>query len=419
MDHQTSSGREKVISKKKRSLSNCAGSVTFPVKSDSEYKSDCSISKSTCVLESRMKSSADNETEYSQDASICDLKKIVFPEKEKSYLKTISQNGQLSHLYRNGSQRLGESSSKKLLKVDNWLDLNKNDPPISGYAPRNKRVPAIPIPEKKHGYSGQGASSHGFATTEKIFNQYSMERQVDILTVGRTVSEVVTNKPPTLKDLFDEESRSSFIVPSYAINDQTMMQPEDILDGSSIEDDECGSPFAYDISCGDLQEYDGENEVFEMYMMQAVKDMAQCSESSMLKNGGHQFFSSEVDDSIINSKEDFAVFTPESEEEWHCEEVYTKMSMEDSRDGDASSQSSAKGTRANSCRTRSERALFMGDRNQEEPRVTLVKTQGITQIEGVYNFLKCKVQLSCATALLGLGLLDLGFEDNFFYGLML
>ncbi|GLT82475.1 hypothetical protein SLE2022_008410 [Rubroshorea leprosula] len=419
MDQQTSSGRDKVISKKKRSLSNCAESVTFPVKSDSEHKSDCSISKSTCVLELRMKSSAHNETEYSQDASECDLKKIVFPEKEKSYLKTTSQNGQLSHLYRNGSQRLGESSSKRLLNVDNWLDLNKNDPPISGYAPRNKRVPAILIPEKKHGYSGQKPSSYGFATTEKIFNQYSMERQVHILTVGRTVSEVVTNKPPTLKDLFDEESRSSFIVPSHAMNDQTMMQPEDILDGSSIEDDECGSAFVYDISCGDLQEYNGENEVFEMYMMQAVKDMAQWSESSMLKNGGHQSFSSEVDDSIINSKEDFGVFTPESEEEWHCEEVYTKMSMEYSRDGDASSQSSAKGTRANSCRSRSQRASFMGDRNQEEPRVTLVKTQGITQIEGLYNFLKCKVQLSCATALLGLGLLDLGFEDNFFYGLML
>ncbi|GLU19622.1 hypothetical protein SLE2022_358610 [Rubroshorea leprosula] len=419
MDHQTSSGRDRVFSKSRRPLSHRAESVTLPVKNYSGYKSDCSISKSTCMLELNMKTSADNETEYSQDASECDIKMIVCPEKEKSHWTTVSQKGQLGHLYSNGGQRLRKSSSKQLLKVDNWLDLSKNEPPISGYAPRNKQVLAIPLPEKKHGNRGQKTSTYSLAT-EKIVNQNNMERQFDIFTGGRTVSGVVTDKPPTLKDLLDEESRSSFIIPSHATNDQTLMQSQDLLEGLSMEDDECGSPSLSDISCGGLQENDDENEVSEMYGMQAVKDTAQCSEGSMLKNSGHQFSPSELDNSIIDSKEDTAVFTPESEEKWHCEEVHSKLGMENSReeDTDASSESSSKGTIATSCRPRSQKTLFMDDRNQELT-VTLVKSQGITQRRGSYNILKHKVQLSCATALLGLGLLDLGFDDNFFYGLML
>lgn len=146
------------------------------------------------------------------------------------------------------------------MKVDDWLDLNKNETSISGYAPRNKRIPAIPFPGKKKKYSGQKTSSYGLPT-EKFVSQHKKGRQVDILTAERIVSGVISDKPPTLKDLFEEESRSSLIVPSDAINDRTLMQPASLPDGSSIDDDDTESSSLYDISIGGLQEYDDEEDI--------------------------------------------------------------------------------------------------------------------------------------------------------------
>lgn len=324
------------------------------------------------------------------------------------------------------------------MKVDDWLDVSKNETSISGYAPRNKRMPATPFPGKQHKYSGQKASSYALPT-EKFVKQ-NKEKQVEILTAARTVSGVISDKPPTLKDLFDEESRSSLIVPSDAMND-SMMQSQGSLDGSSIEDDDSESSSLFDISYGGLQEYEDENdtsygdlqandddddeeeeveeEVSDMYLMQTVKEeMAQCSETFIPKNSGEQLSTTELGDIFIDSKEDAGLFTPDIEEERQCEEAKPCTENGREEDTEASSPSSTKEARISSSRPRSQRALFMDDGNKEL-KVTIVKSQEIKPNKGVYIILKHKLQLLCAIALLGLGLLDLGLDDNFFYGLML
>ncbi|XWS71073.1 hypothetical protein CRYUN_Cryun03dG0105700 [Craigia yunnanensis] len=423
MEHQTSEGRDPVHSRR-RQLSRRAESVTFPAKNNSECKSDRSISRSTCAVELNRKTSIDNDTVYSQDTSECDIKMVAFPEQGISQVTSNQQRtARVSHLEKNGSRKSKGCSSTKVLKVDQWLDLHKDEPSISDSAPRNKLVLDIPIPEKKHRSNGQKkaeilcnekVSTYDFAMQR---NCNKKQKQAALEVAGRIVSERVVNKPPTLKDLFSEESRSNFISPPHA-KGQTMKHQQDSPDSSLLEDSQGGSPSPPDSCCDGLEQFDNEDEFYATPMVQAVKDTAQCSDSSMIKISRYQFFPSDLDNGISNSQQIFGVSAQASELEWYHKQVMATEvgGKEDMAD---SSQSSTKEIRQNLCRLKSQRALFIDDIKQKDLRMTVIKSKEITHNQGACYILKQKVQISWASALLGLGFLDLGFNHDFFYGLIL
>ncbi|XWS73402.1 hypothetical protein CRYUN_Cryun02cG0125100 [Craigia yunnanensis] len=424
MEHQPLERRDAVHSRRRRQSSRRAESVNFPVKTNSECNSDRSISRSTCAVELNRKTSIDNDTVYSQDTSECDIKMVVFPEQDISQVTSNHQRtARVSHLKKNGSRKSNKCNSTKVLKVNQWLDLRKDEPSISDSAPRNKWVLDIPIPEKKHTSNGQKRTE--ILCNEKVStNDFAMQRnrnkkqkQAALEVAGRSVSERVVDKPLTLKDLFAEESRSNFISPPHA-KGQTKKHQEDSPDGSLIEDNHGGSLSPPDSCCDGLEQFDNEDEFYATPMVQAVKDTAQCSDSSMIKISRYQFSPSDSDNSISDSQEIFGVSAQASVLEWYHKEVMA-TEVGGKEDMAASSQSSPKEIRQNLCRLKSKRALFTDDIKQKDLRLTLIKSQEITQNEGACYILKQKVQISWASALLGLGFLDLGFNHDFFYGLIL
>ncbi|KAK8661059.1 hypothetical protein V6N13_051961 [Hibiscus sabdariffa] len=355
--------------RKRRPASQRAGSVSFPVKNHSECNSDRSISRSTCAVGLNRKTSVelDNATVYSQDISECDIKTVVLPDRDMSQVTSNPRN-----IEKRGSRKANKGNSTKVSKVDQWFSLHKDEPSISGAAARNKMVLDIPLPEKKHRP-----------------NDNKKQKQA-VLEVGSSVS---PDKPPTLKDLFAEETSSSLICPPQPITDDQ----KDSLDGSLIEDSQggSGSPSPPD-SCSDGSEnFDNEDEFYATPMVQTVEDI----DHSMIKIGRHRFSSFDLDDSISNSQV-FGVLAQESQD----------MATERGGNGDMdiSSQSSTEE------RSKSGRAVLTDDLKQKDLGMTLIKSQESAKKEGAWF-----IQKSWASALLGLGFLDLGFNHDFFYGLIL
>ncbi|GMI94694.1 hypothetical protein HRI_003138700 [Hibiscus trionum] len=377
MEHRTSLQSRR----KRRPASQRAGSVNFPVKNHSEFNSDRSISRSTCAVGLNRKTSVelDNATEYSQDISECDVKMVVLPDRDMPQMTSNPRN-----MEKRGSRKSNKCNSTKASKVDQWLTLHKDEPSISVSAPRNKMVLDIPLPEKKHRPNGEKMQRNG----NKKQKQAASQR--------------VEDKPPTLKDLFAEESSSSLICPP----ESTTGDQIDSLDGSLIEDSQGGSGSGSlsppDSCCDESENFDTEEEFYGTPMVQAVED----TDHPMIKIGGYRFSPLDLDHSINNSRV-FGVSAQESERK-----RYRKQAMDTelggNEDMDTSSQSSTEN------RSKSRRALLIDDLKQKDLEMTLVKSQETAKKEGAWF-----IQKSLASALLGLGFLDLGFNHDFFYGLIL
>ncbi|TYI14014.1 hypothetical protein ES332_A08G098000v1 [Gossypium tomentosum] len=382
MEHQTSLHSRR----RRRPSSQRAESVSFPVKNHSECNSDRSISRSTCAVELNRKTSMelDNVTVYSQDTSECDTITVVT------------------------NRKSNKSKSTKVLKVDQWLTLHKDEASISGSVPRNKWVSDIPLPEKKH-RSNREKKTHILCNDKVFKKQKKASSEV-------AVSQRVEDKPPTLKDLFAEESNSSFICPPQPTMCLSTGHQQESLDGSLIEYGQGGSLSAPDSCCdGSVHFIDNEDEFYGTPMVEVVEDTEHRPNSSMMKSSSYLL---SPDDRISNSQEIFGVPAKALEpEQYHKQvmatEVYGKEDM------DASSQSSPQEMRLNLCRPKSRRRFFIDNLKQKDPRMmTLIKSQEISKNQGACCLVKQKVEKSWAIALLGLGFLDLGFNHDFFYGLI-
>ncbi|KAF5725538.1 kinesin-like protein KIF3A-like isoform X1 [Tripterygium wilfordii] len=336
LHHQTSEGRDQFSTKRRKPPSHRAKSVNFPVKNNSGYNSEHSISRNSCFDGLNIKSIADNETEYSQDTFECDVKIGFFQEQEKAQ-QTSCQRAQCREIEKHGNGNTEKLSSTKFSKVDIWLRLHKNEPPINGDTHRSKRVLAFTLPEKKltcyersKAVILQDEKRHGL-TRKRIPNPVKSGKLLDVRETERSISEVVIDKPPKmLKDLFDEELRSDSINLLHNPDGQTMIRKEDLVGDSSM---------------------------------------------------------SEVLESC-------------------CQETPSDLDGEDheSKDLTAPFLCLRKGVRL-------QRALFMDSPKQNDI--------SLRQNTGMYTILKQKIQIICASALLGLGFYDLGFQHDFFNSLML
>lgn len=394
--------------RRRRPVSHRAESVTFPIKGNSDYSSECIISRSSCMLGLNMKGSADIETEYSQDTSECDVKAVAFPEQETSSRSSLNRNAHLSHSEGCGNRLKNKCSSTNFMKVDKWLHLHKNEPSISSYSHRSKRVLAIPTSEKKYGLNGQkiehklrdGKVHNCNFKMKEIFYPEKLEKQVDVEGIRRSILEEVIEKPQTLmEDCLSKDSRSGSNCVLHVIDSDFMIQKRDLVHCPIIVDNEhgCGTSFSPNIGGCTFYPDHNDNGVNLMSMIQAVKGETRCPDSFLLKNiGCCHVLPSDLDYSVVNPKEDSNVSLSSSAVEPDCQQVPAGIGVENSEDIDTSSRSSMKGTIPGPQKLRSQIALLMVNPNPEELTTPCVKSQEYAQSAGK----EYRVSTKCSSYLL-------------------
>ncbi|KAJ6427887.1 hypothetical protein OIU84_023315 [Salix udensis] len=386
--YQTYEGRDDtVLERRRRPPSQRAESLSFPVKDRSDYNSDRSISRSSCLAELNMKISADNVTECSQDASETDFKSNVLQEQERAPRSLISQKAGISHIQKNSSRLVNKINHIKISKVDSWLHLQKSESTPSRCIQRTKRVSAVPVPEKKHKSNVQGKADdkvQGYVyTKQEVVNHDKLNNLATKGAVGKPLSEVVIEKPlKMLRDLFNEDSRSDVTTPLQTTGGETTTQIQHSADGLLTRDSEYDTSSPPDGCSPRLEECEGRKGVSAMSTTKAPGGKIQSSDSFL--------------------------------------QAPTESNMEDSKtQGFYSFQPLEKETRHGLLQLKSQRALFMNSENRESLAVPFGKPEGKLQNTGICHVVKQTFEILCFSALLGLGLYNLGFDHDFFYGLML
>lgn len=436
--HLTSEETVRVPAKRRRPMDHHANSVNFPLKGTSESNSECSISRNSCLVALKVKSSADCETEYSQDLSESDTKEVVLP---------------------------GQEASPKPY-VDKWLLLNNNANVTRSHFHRNKWVPAIPTPEKKHICNGQKETDnlqdkkvHNYKFAMKqIINHNKLEKHACVEGSQRSVQEVVINKTPTnLKDYDSISSRCNYI--------------KDKLDGMPMEKHICNTIYPSDIWCSSSHLNEDDNGVHTSSTTQALLGETECSDSALSSDSNWcQISTANSAYSVLDSRKESSISVLRIELKSCCQQLCTAICAEDcgKEDWDTLFKRSAEGIRPGLGKMRCQRALFTENATPKEPtkpqqpiksqeddmnsgkKDTCVNTNmlilfnlfyqyfhpaafffgyvlvyGFTSLScsiffsGICHHLKQKIQILWISTLLGLGLRNLGLEQEFFLGLML
>ncbi|KAJ6325824.1 hypothetical protein OIU78_013011 [Salix suchowensis] len=427
--YQTSEGRDDtVLAGRRKPTFHRAESVSFPVKDHSENNSDHSFSRSSCLAGLNMKDNTDDATEYSQDTTESDFKFKGLQEHERASRNMISRKAGIIHIQKNRSRQMNKINRVKFSKIDSWLHLQKSESALSGCTQRKKQVLAVPIPEKKHKSKVESKSDnvldenvHDYAFAKQIVNHDKINTFATTGAVGKPVSEAVMENPPKmLKDLFNEDSRSDVTFSLQTTGGKTMVQKlqlsvADVLIGNSEY-----NTFSQRDGCfPSLEECEDGNRVNDLSITKAPEGNIQCSDYFLLKiSERSEFCPSEFYTTSVCTKRDSGISFAMLDLESCCQQAPTDSKMEDSeRQGFYSFLSLAKETRHGLLHLNS--ALFMNSENHESLVVTFRKPEGKLHNTGTCHVVKQKIEILCSSALLGLGLYDLGFDHNFFYGLML
>ncbi|KAA8550939.1 hypothetical protein F0562_002623 [Nyssa sinensis] len=421
IDHQTSEEKDPVPARRRKPSSHRAESVTFPIKNMSGYNSESSISRTSCLV--GLKYSADNETEYSQDISECDIKMIVFPERDKSLRSSSHQSGHISHREGYGNRNTNKFNSPKFLKINNWLHLHKDASNASTC--QSKQVIAIPTPKNKNMGNRQWVADnlhdekrHDYESAKRKIKYDRIKELADVGVAGWFISERATDTTPTVSnDFVNENSISPFSTSESIIMTQVQGPVYDL----SIKDNKRTST-PPDTRCSRLNHQKKDDNGANKRPMQVITCEAQCSEAFMLNNSwGCSFSSSDVTNSIVGPIEDFRVSISRSELKSKCQEGPIKMGKtSEDEDLHVSAQHSGAGITPRLYKLRSQRGLLMDKANQKEDLpMPFIEFLGNAQNKGICDLLKEKIQILCTSALLGLGAQSLDFGHDFFYALML
>ncbi|XP_037494620.1 kinesin-like protein KIN-14T isoform X2 [Jatropha curcas] len=424
---QTSERKVPVSGKRRRPSSHHAESVTFPVKDHPDHKSERSISRASCIAGLDGRDGADNATEYSQDTLETDTKMMDVQEQEKLPRSSDSQRADNTHILKNINRQTAMTNYIKLSKVDQWLGLQKNETNKSGN--RTKRVLAIPTPEKKHKHNEQSKAKEAFDTKVHSFHDPRIHKEVNrnkrakpvtARIVGRPISEVGIDKPAIIsQDLFTEDSRSDFISVSQTTEGIKIVQTQDSVDKSSKED-EWSTLSQEDVRYHRFGEYKDHDHALPI--KETVEGEKQISDCFQLKNNEcYELLQSDLDSSIVYSKRVSGHSTSILEHELFCQQVSTEYIVEggERQHTDSSIQRSAKDRRHGMLHVRSQRALFVNYSEQKHLNKQFDKPREEPQTTGICHILKEKIEILWASALLGLGFYNLGYEHEFFYSLML
>ncbi|GMN35661.1 hypothetical protein TIFTF001_042262, partial [Ficus carica] len=422
-DYQRYEERVKVPARRRRVLSQRAESVSFPVKRTSEYSSDCSISRNSCLVYLNVKSNADDETEYSQDTTECDIKNVIVSEQETSSKSSAQQKDSIVNSDRDEKGKKNSSSSTNLLKVDNWLRLHKNEPTISNVSHESKRVLAIPIPEKKRVFKKEkednlpNRNDHQYKFTNKKLEKCA----ADVAGFGRSKQDRDIHKLPITSNVFiNRESSCNSICSVDHFDGETTLCIRDLIDRGFIKENKCGSSFPPEFWCTSLNLNQDSNRVNEIFVLQEENSRKQGSDGISEDNNAWNLSSpsdsmspdseqceispSKVAHTMLDTREDSGSSISE-EQEVECPQVPTEIGLDNSKneDTDTADQSSAIELRPGILKMRTQRALFLGNKNPKEPLMASVKSRENTENSGIRHLLIEKVQIFWAGVLLALG----------------
>ncbi|KAJ7009343.1 kinesin-like protein KIN-14T isoform X2 [Populus alba x Populus x berolinensis] len=308
----------------------------------------------------------------------------------------------------------------------NSISQKKSESTLSSCSQRTKRVLAVPIPERKHKTDVQSKADEKVQdyvyTKQEVVNHDKLNNLATTGAVGKPISEVVIEKPlKMLRDLFNEDSRSDVTTPLQTTAGETTIQIQHSVDGSLTGDSENDTSFPPDECSPRLEECEDGNGVNAMSTTQAPEGKIQSSDCFLLKNSGcSECYTSELYTTSVCSKRDSGVSFSMSELKSCCQQAPTESNMEDSEtQGFYSFQPLEKETRHGLLQLKSQRALFTSSENHEDLAVPFGKPEGKVQNTGICHVVMQKIEILCSSALLGLGLYNLGFDHDFFYGLML
>ncbi|MCL7035241.1 hypothetical protein MKW94_017913 [Papaver nudicaule] len=403
--------------RKRKPLSTRAESLCFPTKDASEYGSECSIARTTCL--------ADYETEYSHTASECDIKTVVLPEQGKpkmGFARSEARNDRYE------STKAGRIGLSKCLTVENWLQLHNNEPTTYSKNRGNKRVLAIPLPDVKNRCSDQTKidilhqDEHNQEFAEK---EYKIDKTIDLGVIDDDiVTESNTSSPYSklkvmdkIPSSFDDYNRFSPTSPLDILFDKSI-QIEDYYGGrerlteDALEDIEnLGDNFMKDRS-----RYNTSSDMDKKNNINRNRDSTEPVSKSAFELENLSLNTKTLGEDLlleikiaINQKvqtEDLVSdlsMTGEECEEKDLHEFPPNMELEST---------------AHLHTIQSQGVLNLDlndDAGQENSIMSAVESQ---ENSGILHLLGQKVKILRAIALLGLGIQTLGLEHDFFYGLM-
>jgi kinesin family protein C2/C3 len=336
-DHLTTEEKLGFPARRRRPFNHYAKSVNFPVKGISENNSECSISRNSCLVPLNVNNSADAETDYSQDLSEYDIKEVIHGEG--------SENGDKNN-----------ACSAKYLKVVKWL-CHKNAPAIRSHVHRNKRVLAIPTPERKLICQGQKETetfqdekvNNYKRAVKQIVGHNKLEKHADVEGSQRFMPEVIINKPPTSMNVNDNiDTKCNSDSSSDGIVRETMINEQQKLDDVPTEKHTPSSIYPPDILCSNFNSNQDDNKVNSLSTMQAVFGETECSDISLSNNSNwRQISTIGLVYSILDSRQDSNISISRIEQKSGCRHLPIAIGGEDSEKEDLEnlSQSSEEGTR--------------------------------------------------------------------------
>lgn len=390
IDHKNSEKKEPALSRRRKALSRHAESISFPVKGISEYSSDPSISRTSCLSGLNLRCGADNETENSQDTSECDVKIVVFPEQGNSLRSSVHRKAQFADIEGGGNRKIDKLDCTKFLRVENWLHLHKSKHTITSHMYRSKWVmPAIPTSEKKNECNELNASER--LQYQKVHNEEhaintiannQIEKLTDAGLSGKFVSEVaIDNTVSDLMDFVYKNPNPSSVYLGHATDGMKMIKTQVMVNGQQIEGDETGSFTPPEVLCARFNQ-NADNGKKGIPVVHKTEGITQCSDTFKPNNrhcchfsrpdtdNGNIEFISDVSNSISDLKSPYRQVPSRNTEDAEKESLCI------------SSQQLEMGTRSCLHKFRSQRALFMDEANQKDLTMFFDEPQGIAMRTG-------------------------------------
>ncbi|XP_048136960.1 kinesin-like protein KIN-14T isoform X3 [Rhodamnia argentea] len=420
-EHQISEGKHLGQTKRRRAPSQRAGSVNFPMKSHSDFKSDCSISRASCLVDLDTMCNADTETEYSHDMTECDVKVVVLSE-ERSFLMTTDGKAQLDH-----EMVLPSIDSKfystEILEVADGLNSQNVISAAGGY--KSKRVPAVPLPPKfrHNGQSNAGVSCLERSDAENSpskghidIREYEEESQKSYS--ASSTSEAEIDELITYSTGFtDAHSETRCRTPS--LTNESMICTKHSIDALMIlDDDSIDYQRPHDAVCGRLNQNSSDGRVDQLPPMDGVKSETHSLEASPHQE--HREYCFSLVGSLIDQEKELGVSTSNCNLEPDNYNASFGWTRGDTKRAGLFEKSAA-GRQHDMLRLKHQRTLFKDNagHNNVDNGLKLIAAEGYTQNTGMFHLLQEKFWNLYFTALLGLGLQNLGFEHEFFDGLTL
>lgn len=241
----------------RRASSLPADSITFPVKGISEYGSDYSISRTSCLVGSKMKCSEDYETEFSHEATECHIKSVASLDDERSERTLACSKSYVSHesSWGNGKKKEDKFDS---YKENNWFRQQKKKSTNRSYTSQKNKVLACPPPKHKNSSNGTDEAEvlhnedvHNYEFTRKrLFGDDKIKKQGQAGIAEQSITEVAITKTETMYDNIIAGCGFKHISRDGKVVEET----ENVFNDFRIKDNSCSLVHPPNVGCDGLEQ---------------------------------------------------------------------------------------------------------------------------------------------------------------------